>query len=202
MHPDWEPPRGRILARVVSDCGKSLATVHQEPTYPLVVVNGYRLTRAHTNMVVFDQALLDFEALAESPTAGVADVELIVRLVKLLQQGNVNLPPLAIPETRADVAVLARQVQEESARVAGRFRPHEVAGLSTACGKCRRMHYLGDDLSSWWLGPADRVKTIVVTREPDLEKNAGWTFPEDRLADRLVTYRRLAALLELAQHNA
>lgn len=193
-HPDWREPRGRLLATFVSDCGRKLGAVYQEPTFPMAIVNGYRLTRAHTNMVVFDQALLDIETMVES---GVRDgYEVVHALVEALNGASHRLPPLAVPEARVDVATLTRQVEEErTAAREGNFKPREFADLATACGKCKRVHYLGDEMAAWWSTPNPRPTVVIVTRLRDLSRHAGWTFPESRLAGRLETYRLLKALL-------
>ncbi len=196
-NPVWREPRGRVLARVSSDCGRRVASVFQEATFPLVVVPGYRLTRAHTNMVIFDQALLDLEdLLGASKTTTSANLGVVRRLIEKLQSHPKALPTMVIPETRGDVATLAIQVAEERLRAdAGGFKPREFDGLATACGKCKRVHYLGDDLAAWWSTPP-RPTGFVVSRLRDLSKSAGWDFPTERLADRMVTYERLTALLE------
>ena len=194
----WVHPRGRLLVSVVTDCGSKVAAVYQEPAFPLIVVNGYRLTRAHTNMVIFDQALLDSEAIMASSTDhDVEGLDVVMRLVRAIGDDKRELPLLRIPESRGDLSVLARQVDEQRHQAEkANHRPSGFRGLSTSCPKCRRVHYLADDLVAWWVGSRPRPAKIVSRIYARFSKADGWTFPAAEISARLETYRDLLVLLQ------
>lgn len=191
--PAESDPRGRELARVVSGCGRRVATVYQEPLNPMVVIPPYRFTRAHTNMVLFDQVQLDFETWFSERRE--SECEVTRRLTAALQSGSDWLPVLMVPESRVNVRALALGVAAERERAKSRGDvAGEVTGMIGACARCKATLYLGDDLARWVDDGASATRIFART-SPRFKTNEGFTFPADRISERVGRYERLLALL-------